>query len=1020
MYFENYLLNVAGIFVAFLLVLVTIAVLHHYHKNRYILYFQKRPHKKCVFVSDDEQKRLHPGGKLPHRIVFPLQELLDDQKKNSKSLAATRQAAHFLHNTHANTKLVTKTGLLGWLWRNMPSIPYLSVWIQWCEDPILFLEKASELYGPVFTISSYFKEWTFMVGEGTNKFFFDAKQLDEQAARDYLYKPLIMNGAAVASTSSNASFKIETVPPKTSHATTSSSSSSMTTTTPTREEIWNQDWLYKSKTFMKEGFTNKNALVKYLENIKREVRSLLFHQQHINLKFVDRNEKTAIAEMELPTPKILHKHSDSFFPDSSSSSSSSSGAGSNQGSQQPLEVVVVNDLFSQMSKFVVRSLMRSVLGSSFVKRHGDEVTDNIVFLETQIHNPFVTLYYNHLRSNLLEYVWMPSVIEQIETKKKRVHYLISSEIERRVKMMEFENLEEVPYTQQQQHAFSHQSLPASQPSLQRNVSSKEDTTNLHYCYIDFILERNGSDKYGGLHATTSIYANHIMCLLVESMSSVAALGWTIAHVASDSTLQDRLRMEVNLFKEKLEKESSQFIRSMWSEATSSVRPLLPHFSPTTISMATPQHLEAFTQPATNLSTEEFDTISGQDNNSLENSEGVSTITDTSLTNSAGGGGGLREEDVEELRKQSMLEDGGLSSTADDTQSHHTSTDTNPPDSIPSLSIPSSPGPLSMRATSSTEEMFRVQQQQPTQRFTRAVPLLGNPPFTTSPVDHTPTGDGGGEDQSSLKEPSVNTDSGGPSNVNNTIVTTPTAPKPSGLAKRRPSFTLLSGGALSTSSPTKPTETTTSILPPSPIHTNTFASSSERNPVLGRGGTSSNVSTSNTSGSELSSHMSSNYNMRLVESILQSNACEDPLKLLDSCLKEAARIYSLKLFTKQTLEGMNFHNLTIPANHLVCVSPFFVHRDEEVYPYDANTYRPDRFNLGEVGNLRQLAEEDHAFIGLKGFAGSNFTMLSSKLFLMELLSNYQVETPQLFASDFKGFGSVAMPTQPIALILNPLS
>nr|CAG4715276.1 unnamed protein product [Naegleria fowleri] len=1000
MYFENYLLNLAGVFVALILVLVTIAILHHYHKDRYMTYFQKRPHKKCVFVSDDEQKRLHPGGKTPHRIVFPLQELLDDQKKNSTLLAATRQAAHYLHNSHANNKMATKKGLLGWLWRNLPSIPYLSVWIQWCEDPILFLEKASELYGPVFTISSYFKEWTFMVGEGANKYFFDAKPqvLDEQSAREYFYKPLMVNSAtpSMSTTASKTSFKIETVNATNSSNASASTQSSMPPTTPSRsrEEIWNQDWLYKSKSFMREGFSNKRTLVKYLENIKREVRSILFHQQHINLKFVDRNEKPAIAEMELPTPKILHKHSDSVF-----SGSSSTGAQAN-------EVVVVNDLFSQMSKFVVRSLMRSMLGSSFVKRHGDEVTESIVFLECQIHNPFVTLYYNHLRSNVLEYLWMPSLIEQIETKKKRVHYLICNEIERRVKMMEYENLEEVPFTQQHNQAFSQQSLPASQSTSQR---TKEDMTNLHSCYIDFILEKNGTDKYGGLHRTTSIYANHMICLLVESLASVAALGWAIAHVASDTALQDRLRMEVNLFKEKLEKESSSFIRSMWSEATCTARPLLPHLSPSTVT-SSPHHLEAsaFTQPAMNLSGEDLDMT--VDSNINENSEALSTITDTSVTSGSGGGGGLREEDVEELRKQSLIEDGGEATAADETQSHHTSTDTNPPDSIPSLSIPSSPVPPTVWSTvSSTEDMLRVvgsSQPPPSTRdrfAPRPVPVLANPP-TGGNLDTPQSSDG-------------------PSNSNVTqSENTMTTPK-SNLAKRRPSLTLLSPGNNNNNSSvlppvqSTPAETMSTTFPPSPTHVHTFASTDQRMNVSG---SSMSTTSSGVGIGGIESSMSSNYNLRLVECILQSNACEDPLKLLDSCLKEAARIYSMRLFTKQTRESMNYHNLTIPANHLVSVSPFFVHRDENFYPYDANTYRPDRFNLGEVGDLHRLKDEEHAFIGLEGFSGSNFTMLSSKLFLMELLSNYQVETPQLFASDFTGFGSVAMPIQPIALILNPLT
>ncbi|EFC36867.1 predicted protein [Naegleria gruberi] len=155
-------------------------------------------------------------------------------------------------------------------------------------------------------------------------------------------------------------------------------------------------------------------------------------------------------------------------------------------------------------------------------------------------------YYNFFRFKLLENVWVPNKVYEIELKKKRLHELLFREIERHVKI----------------YQFNMTNASTKKPCL-KNTNYANNSLKTYGCYMDYVLENLGPNlsKYGStIEHTMSIYAIHFEELILSvHKHEVTNLSWTICHLAQDQSLQDKVRKEIFQFQDELKNQMTSLI-----------------------------------------------------------------------------------------------------------------------------------------------------------------------------------------------------------------------------------------------------------------------------------------------------------------------------------------------------------------------------------------------------------------------------------------------------------------------------
>ncbi|EFC36866.1 predicted protein [Naegleria gruberi] len=277
-----------------------------------------------------------PLESSPPIVIFPLsrQEIYPYEKQETFPSQTHTPSSHRIRRssidcTHLHQSLHSSTSLhydhhkwikIMWdLYELLPPVPYLSVLIQYLSDPVVFVERCAKIYGPCFSIYAWFGiKWTFMVGPDSNRIFFS----DIEGKQSNLFNPLI--DYSKASEMLNKAFERSDILPR-NHQICLPFISRRVRWHPLenepelKEEPISKKQLLTEKEHLKqmlhEGFSSIQPLSEFvLENIRKEVKSSLFHLNHINLDFVDKNEMPAIAEADLETPKQLFGITKTFSP----------------------------------------------------------------------------------------------------------------------------------------------------------------------------------------------------------------------------------------------------------------------------------------------------------------------------------------------------------------------------------------------------------------------------------------------------------------------------------------------------------------------------------------------------------------------------------------------------------------------------------------------------------------------------------------------------------------------------------
>jgi len=134
--------------------------------------------------------------------------------------------------------------------------------------------------------------------------------------------------------------------------------------------------------------------------------------------------------------------------------------------------------------------------------------------------------------------------------------------------------------------------------------------------------------------------------------------------------------------------------------------------------------------------------------------------------------------------------------------------------------------------------------------------------------------------------------------------------------------------------------------------------------------------------------------------------------LESCIREALRMYPpLIQLVRKVMIPMEYKGYTIPAGHLLSVSPSVGMRIPEAYT-NPDTYDPHRFDRGED---KSSPFNFFAFGGGKhGCPGENFGMLQVKAIWTVLLQTYDLEWVSPAMPDFNFQSLVIGPKAPTML------
>jgi sterol 14-demethylase len=144
-----------------------------------------------------------------------------------------------------------------------------------------------------------------------------------------------------------------------------------------------------------------------------------------------------------------------------------------------------------------------------------------------------------------------------------------------------------------------------------------------------------------------------------------------------------------------------------------------------------------------------------------------------------------------------------------------------------------------------------------------------------------------------------------------------------------------------------------------------------------------------------------------------------LALLARCLRETARLHFTPLLARKATRPYAAGATTIPAGHLVCISPILVHTDPQHYP-DPARYDPERWSDPAAHKARVLAGTYVQFgLGAHRCPGENFATLAFLRCWHRLLrrAELQLRTHPLPPPDWSS-GGTPFPTGPVRVRVQP--
>ncbi|GIY38661.1 probable cytochrome P450 4d20 [Caerostris darwini] len=115
-----------------------------------------------------------------------------------------------------------------------------------------------------------------------------------------------------------------------------------------------------------------------------------------------------------------------------------------------------------------------------------------------------------------------------------------------------------------------------------------------------------------------------------------------------------------------------------------------------------------------------------------------------------------------------------------------------------------------------------------------------------------------------------------------------------------------------------------------------------------------------------------------------------LKYLECVLKECFRLYPpAALFARKTSEEISICGYTIPNRTTVVVSPFLVHREEDVFP-DAEKFDPEQFLPENSALIPECAYIPFA-AGPRNCIGHTFAEIEVKVLVCHILRNFSLRS-----------------------------
>ncbi|GIX90349.1 cytochrome P450 4V2, partial [Caerostris extrusa] len=115
-----------------------------------------------------------------------------------------------------------------------------------------------------------------------------------------------------------------------------------------------------------------------------------------------------------------------------------------------------------------------------------------------------------------------------------------------------------------------------------------------------------------------------------------------------------------------------------------------------------------------------------------------------------------------------------------------------------------------------------------------------------------------------------------------------------------------------------------------------------------------------------------------------------LKFLDCVLKECYRLYPPSpLFARKISEEISICGYKIPKRTTVVVSPFLVHRDENVFPVPEK-FDPERFLPENSANISECAYIPFA-AGPRNCIGRVFAEMEVKVLVCHILRNFSLHS-----------------------------
>uniref|UniRef100_A0A182S9V5 Cytochrome P450 n=1 Tax=Anopheles maculatus TaxID=74869 RepID=A0A182S9V5_9DIPT len=115
-----------------------------------------------------------------------------------------------------------------------------------------------------------------------------------------------------------------------------------------------------------------------------------------------------------------------------------------------------------------------------------------------------------------------------------------------------------------------------------------------------------------------------------------------------------------------------------------------------------------------------------------------------------------------------------------------------------------------------------------------------------------------------------------------------------------------------------------------------------------------------------------------------------LKLLERCIKEALRLYpSVSFFGRTLSEDIQLGGYHVPAQTIVGIHAYHVHRDERYYP-EPEKFDPDRFLPENTENRHPYAYIPFS-AGPRNCIGQKFALLEEKSLVSSILRRYRLRS-----------------------------